>query len=98
MAGAAWIIPAAAQAYEHREQISGAWRRISQYLLGKKTTIAITGLKAAAKTVLFNHITEKAFNTKYPPPGKPPQKKKGSFGAKGKNMVFWVIPGKHPKA
>lgn len=61
-------LKAALTAYKHRKDISGAFQKFTDALLGKKQRVAFTGISGAGKTVLLDHVTGKAFEEAYQPP------------------------------
>ena len=91
--GGSWLLPAAIEAYKHREEIRGFWNRILDWLLGRKTQIAVTGVSGVGKTVLYDHLTGKALKTGYKPPLASESVEKGSLAPGGKRIVLSVIPG-----
>lgn len=62
-----WLLPLAESAYKHREEIGGAWRRLSAVLLGEKRVVAFTGCAGVGKTVLLDYLTQDAYEQSYRP-------------------------------
>ena len=88
-----WLLPAAKEAYKNREQIRNVLGALSEKLLGKKQTIAITGISGIGKTLLFDQLTGNADASGYAPPGKSETTEKGKTTAGGKRFPMVVIPG-----
>jgi hypothetical protein len=51
-----WILPVAEQLYANREDIQTNFQKVSNWLLGEKSTIVITGLPGVGKTVLSDSL------------------------------------------
>ncbi len=94
MTDLSWTVPAAAQAWENREQIVSLWEKTIAFLLGRKTRIAFTGVSGTGKTVLLDCLTGKAFRQDYTPPKhSSAEEEKGRLAAKGKRIALTVVPG-----
>jgi hypothetical protein len=50
-----WILPVAEKLYANREDIQNNFQKVSNWLLGEKSTIVITGLPGVGKTVLSDY-------------------------------------------
>ena len=88
-----WVVPATELVIEHHEKVRSAWDRASAALLGKKSQVVITGMAGSGKTVLFDHITGRAFRRNYSPPGQSQSAEAGKHNAKGKRLRISVVPG-----
>jgi len=89
-----WIVPAGAQAWEHREQIASLWDITIAFLLGRKSRIAFTGVSGTGKTVLFDCLTGAALKPDYGPPRQSSREEEtGRLDAKKKRIALTVIPG-----
>jgi hypothetical protein len=88
-----WVIPAATEAYDHREELLSAWDRIVSSLLGKKSRIVFTGMPGAGKTVLLDFLSGKGFSQNYSPPLTSQQEEKGRVVAPRKRIQISVVPG-----
>jgi hypothetical protein len=90
---ASWVLPAAKEAYKNRQEIQSIWSRVATFFLGKKSSIAVTGMAGVGKTVLFDHLGGEAYKLGYKPPGKSEEEESGKVSAKGKRIGFRIIPG-----
>lgn len=97
-ASAAWLLPAAKELYAHRKEIGTVWARISNWILGKRLSVAFTGMSGAGKTVLFDHLTGKAPRAGYVPPGRSVGADRGRVRFPGKRAGLTVIPGQASRA
>lgn len=88
-----WALPAAAQAYKSREEIKGIWGTISNFVLGKRSRIAFTGMSGVGKTVLFDHLKGKAFEIGYRPPDISESVEKGKIKSPESRLSAFVLPG-----
>jgi len=89
-----WIVPAGAQAWEHREQIASIWDITIAFLLGRKSRIAFTGVSGTGKTVLFDCLTGLALKQDYSPPKlSSREEERGRLDAKKKRIALTVVPG-----
>ncbi|HUK91999.1 MAG TPA: hypothetical protein VLZ81_16485, partial [Blastocatellia bacterium] len=88
-----WMLPAAKELYQRRDEITGAWEKITALLLGKKRSIAFTGMAGVGKTVLFDHLTGKAYKQGYTPPSTSLVKEAGKVSFQKKRIHITVIPG-----
>lgn len=98
MEHASWIIPAATaakNAYANRNEIQSAWERIAARLWGKKSSIAFTGMAGVGKTVLFDHLSGKAYQKGYRPPGTSQIKEEGRVPMAHKRTLVCVVPGQN---
>jgi energy-coupling factor transporter ATP-binding protein EcfA2 len=93
--GGSWILPAAGEAYKHREEILSLWESIVAKLFGEKKTVAFTGHAGAGKTVLFDHLTGTAFKAGYVPPQTSRDEETGKIAAVGKRIRLVTIPGQN---
>jgi Fe2+ transport system protein B len=93
----AWLLPAAKEAYKNRDEIKSLWSRISTYFLGKKSSLAVTGMAGVGKTVLFDHLSAKAYKRGYKPPGRSEDEESGKVSAEGQRIGFRTIPGQSAK-
>lgn len=91
--GLEWAIPAAGQAYEHREEIATAWESLVSLLFGKKRSIAITGMAGAGKTVLLDHLSGKAFDRSYAPAGTSKAAEQSKMPAGKRRLRLTTVPG-----
>jgi len=91
---ASWVIPAAKEVYDHREEIVSAWDRIVSTIVGKKRTVVFTGMGGAGKTVLFDHLSGAAFSPHYKPPSEASQAVEvGKLPGRKKRIRVSVVPG-----
>jgi GTPase SAR1 family protein len=88
-----WLLPLAKEAYERREDIAGAWEKLSAWLLGEKKTIAFTGCAGVGKTVLVDYLTQDAYQQSYHPPDQSQKEEKGNLSAPRKRIRLVTIPG-----
>lgn len=88
-----WVLPVAKEAYDHREEILSAWGRLTALLLGKKKSIAFTGMSGIGKTVLYDHLSGKAFKQGYSPPLTSQALETGKLSKPKKRIHISVIPG-----
>ncbi|HEV2860698.1 MAG TPA: GTPase [Pyrinomonadaceae bacterium] len=88
-----WVLPAAKEAYKNREEIKSLWSRITTFFLGKKSSIAITGMAGVGKTVLFDYLSSEAYERGYKPPGRSEDEETGKVTAAGQRIGFRTIPG-----
>ena len=89
-----WLIPAMEEAYSHREQLASTWEKILAWLLGQKRTIAITGTPGVGKSVLFEYLTDQAFERNHPLPPQPStHAETHKVLAPGKRIILTTIPG-----
>ncbi|HEY6332687.1 MAG TPA: hypothetical protein VI756_25410 [Blastocatellia bacterium] len=88
-----WALPAAKEAYKNREEIAGAWDKITALLFGKKKSIAFTGMAGVGKTVSFEHLTGKAYKQGYSPPPTSQAREGGKVSFQKKRIHITVIPG-----
>jgi hypothetical protein len=87
-----WLGPAFV-GVKHRQEIKDMLSGGLSRLLGKKTSIAFTGMPGVGKSVLADHLTGKAFKMGYRYPLQSQAVEKTGLKAVGKRMVFDVIPG-----
>ncbi len=93
-----WVLPAAKEAYQHRDEIQKAWQKILAILLGKKTKIAFTGMAGTGKTVLFDYVTDKAYKRGYKPPLPSQAVESGKMvTVERKRIAISVVPGQEAK-
>src|SRR5947209_8007824 len=90
-----WLLPVAKEAYEHREDITGAWDKFVAWLLGEKRTIAFTGCAGVGKTVLVDYLTQEAYQQSYHPPDESQKEEKGKLSAPRKRIRLVTIPGQN---
>jgi hypothetical protein len=86
-----WVLPAAEGAYKHREEIQGAWKKFTEWWSGKH--LAFTGMPGVGKTVLFDHLSGKAYKRDYKPPATSLSKETGKVSPSRKSLKVTVIPG-----
>src|SRR4051794_32000499 len=84
------VIQAAAQ---NKEQIASLVRRGWEYLLGKRTRLAFTGMQGVGKTVLLEYLSGAAFKPGYQPPLQSQRMESKTFRAGGARVAVGVIPG-----
>jgi GTPase SAR1 family protein len=65
-----WVtVPAVALTlYKNRAEVQSIFNRIVGKIIGPESAIAVTGMAGVGKTVLFDHVSGKAFNRGYLPP------------------------------
>lgn len=91
---ASWLLPAAKEAYQNREEIKSAWKRIYAAIFGQKKNIAFTGMAGVGKTVLFQHLSGEAYQRNYTPPGTSQGQERSKItGSKKKRIHLTVVPG-----
>lgn len=88
-----WLIPVAKEAYDHRQEILSTWERISAALFGKKRSVIFTGMPGVGKTVLFDHLSGKAYNQGYQPPLTSTVVEAGRMRTRKERVRISVIPG-----
>jgi nucleoside-triphosphatase THEP1 len=96
---ASWVLPAAEEAYKHRDEILPIWDRLLTFLLGTKSRIAITGMPGVGKSVLMEYLTGEAYVRGYVMPEQPsPQAEKRKIEARKKRILITTIPGQETGA
>jgi hypothetical protein len=88
-----WILPAAEQLYANREDIQNNFQKASNWLLGEKRTIVITGLPGVGKTVLSDYLTDVAYKKGYASPVKSEDLETRKTSIEKQWLDFKVIPG-----
>ncbi len=88
-----WILPAAEKLYANREEIQGNFQKVSNWLVGKKSTIVITGLPGVGKTVLSDYLTDVAYKRGYTSPLKSEDVETRRTSIQKQRLDFKVIPG-----
>jgi GTPase SAR1 family protein len=88
-----WILPVAKDAYENREEILTHWDKFRKFFENKETTIAVTGLPGAGKSVLCDYLTGKAYQRDYQKPGKSEDLEKGKVSGKKLTINLRIVPG-----
>jgi GTPase SAR1 family protein len=88
-----WILPAAEKLYANREEIQNNFQKVSNWMLGKKSTIVITGLPGVGKTVLSDYLTDVAYKRGYTSPLKSEDLETRSTSIQKQRLDFKVIPG-----
>jgi GTPase SAR1 family protein len=88
-----WILPVAKEAYDNREAIATNWDKFRKFFDGKNTTIAVTGLPGAGKSVLCDYLTGEAYKRDYQKPGKSEKLEKGIVSTKSLNIRLATVPG-----
>lgn len=79
--------------YKHRKQLANIFANGWSYLFGRKTSVAFTGMEGVGKTVLFDHLSGRAFVEGYKPPMRSEKAESGSVTTTEKRLVLQVIPG-----
>jgi 50S ribosome-binding GTPase len=90
---ASWLLPAAREGYKSREEIKSAWDKVYASLFGRKKNIAFTGMAGVGKTVLFDHLSGKAYKQQYAPPLTSQGPEKGKITVPQKRIHISVVPG-----
>jgi hypothetical protein len=80
------------EAYKDKESLGKMLSGGLEWALGKKTTIAFTGMEGVGKTVLFDHLTRKSEKPGYKLPHRSQKLEKGKVDGE-KRLVLHVIPG-----
>jgi hypothetical protein len=88
-----WILPVAEQLYANREDIQNNFQKVSNWLLGEKSTIVITGLPGVGKTVLSDYLTDVAYKRGYTSPLKSEDLETRKTSIQKQRLDFKVIPG-----
>ena len=88
-----WILPAAEGLYANRDDIQNNFQKVSNWLVGKKSTIVITGLPGVGKTVLSDYLTDVAYKRGYTPPLKSEDLETRKTSIEKQRFEFKVIPG-----
>lgn len=88
-----WVLPASRELWRQRKDVLGALDKLRAFLLGKKVRIACTGMPGVGKTVLLDHITGRAFQAAYKPPGTSHAAEARSLSLKGRSVAFTIVPG-----
>jgi GTPase SAR1 family protein len=88
-----WILPVAEQLYANREDIQTNFQKASNWLLGEKRTIVITGLPGVGKTVLSDYLTDIAYKKGYTSPVKSEDLETRKTSIEKQRLDFKVIPG-----
>lgn len=77
-----------------REPIGAIWRRITERLLGRRQTVAITGMAGVGKSVLLDYLSEEARATDYDAPTAPSAKvEEGKVSIDTLRATVKVVPG-----
>jgi GTPase SAR1 family protein len=90
-----WILPVAEQLYANREDIQSNFQKVSNWVLGKKSTIVITGLPGVGKTVLSDYLTDVAYKKGYTSPLKSEDLETRRTSIQKQRLDFKVIPGQN---
>jgi hypothetical protein len=88
-----WVVPAAKEALEHREEIRKGMQWLKDYLLRKQSSVVFTGMPGVGKTVLFDYLMGKGYEPGYEPPGKSRSLESGAKADRGRKIALSVIPG-----
>lgn len=88
-----WLLPAAKEAYKHREVAFSTWDSFVEKIFGPKTRIAIVGPQGIGKSVLLDHMTGKALKKDYKAPGKSSKAEPGKIKSTGNRLAITVAPG-----
>jgi GTPase SAR1 family protein len=88
-----WALPLAKEALKDPDRISSAWDRVTGALLGKKRTIAFTGMQGVGKTVLLDHLTGRAYQQGYKPPNRSRKVETGKLNKNHRRLRLSVVPG-----
>jgi hypothetical protein len=88
-----WTLPIAREALKNHQQIQSAWERVANLLLGKKRTLAFTGMQGVGKTVLFDHLTGRAYRRGYKPLGRSRRVETASLKVPQRRLRMSVVPG-----
>jgi len=88
-----WAIPAAKEAYEHREKIRKGVEWLTDYLLGKRSSIVFTGMPGVGKTVLYDFLCGNAYSPSYQLPDKSRRPERGAKREGRQRIGLSVIPG-----
>lgn len=87
--------PALEAAYRHRNDIGNLLQGGLSRLLGKKTSLAFTGMQGAGKTALLDHLTGKAEDVGYQRPRQSQGLELATVKAAGKRLSVSVVPGQN---
>lgn len=88
-----WAIPAAKEAYDHREKIRKGIEWLTDYLLGKRSSIVFTGMPGVGKTVLYDFLCGNAYSPGYQLPDKSRRLERGAKREGRQRIGLSVIPG-----
>jgi 50S ribosome-binding GTPase len=88
-----WILPVAERLYANREDIQTNFQKASNWLLGEKRTIVITGLPGVGKTVLSDYLTDVAYKKGYNSPVTSQDIETRKTSIEKQRIDFQVIPG-----
>ncbi len=89
----AWVLPASRALWRQRQDVVGAVEKLRAFLLGRKIRLACTGMPGVGKTVLLDHITGRASQTGYKPPGVSHAVEKRDLSLEGRRVAFSIVPG-----
>jgi nucleoside-triphosphatase THEP1 len=81
------------QMYKNRQDLADLAKHGMTSWLGKKTSIAITGMAGVGKTVLRDHLTGKVFEKGYESPRQSQAMETGKVAAQKKRISLSVVPG-----
>lgn len=81
------------EAYKHKDEIKNLLTAGWGYIFTKPTSIAVTGMAGAGKTVLFDFLSGKGFEAGYKPPGQSEAKEAAKMKASGKRYRVTTVPG-----
>ncbi len=80
------------EAYQNRRTLGEMLSGGLDWALGKKTTIAFTGMEGVGKTVLFDHLTRRSEKPGYKLPHRSQKMEKGKIDGE-RRILLHVIPG-----
>jgi hypothetical protein len=80
-------------AYRHRDDLRHMASTIWKKLFGTKTCLAFTGMSGAGKTVLFDHLSGRAFEQGYQSPLRSQKMEQGDITSEAQKLKVHVVPG-----
>ena len=90
---ASWALPAGKEAFEHRDEIRKWVEWLTDYLLGKRSSIVFTGMPGVGKTVLYDFLVGNAYSPGYQLPQKSRQAERATRREGRQRIALSVIPG-----
>ncbi|QDV34460.1 ATP-binding cassette domain-containing protein [Tautonia plasticadhaerens] len=79
--------------FRYRKDLALVYEGGLNLVLGRKTTIAVTGMQGAGKTVLLDHLTGRALRPDYQPPGQSTRSESYRIKDKRSRLIVDVVPG-----
>lgn len=88
-----WIIPAATEVWDHREEVISVWKQILTALDSRKAELAITGMEGVGKSVLADFLSGRAYAMGYEPPDFSFVEETNRMATEKAKVALRVVPG-----